>query len=161
MISNNKSIKVGANIKVNEACANVDYKYGLWNSKEEAFEALGENGDDVLAVGLTIGVLEEDGVHEYWFQKACNSVDDLVPKGVNPNLFERIKTLEEENTKLKQMLSVEDEDGNGIPDGEDRLSRIEEQIGEDMTEDDIVEAWNKVFGNENTNTDNNPSSADE
>lgn len=144
MISNNKSIKVGANIKVNEACANVDYKYGIWNSKEEAFEALGENGDDVLAVGLTIGVLEEDGVHEYWFQKACGSVDDLVPKGVDPYIFERIKALEDENAKLKEMLSLEDEDGNGIPDGEDRLNRIEESLRDEITEADIDDAWSQV-----------------
>lgn len=148
MISNNKSVKVGANIKVNEACANVDYKYGLWNSKEEAFEALGENGDDVLAVGLTIGVLEEDGVHEYWFQKACNSIDDLVPKNGSasadggwevPEGSTAEETPEIDSPKeVQQFLS-------GMPNDKTLQEVLDENKAQVITDEEVDEIINEYF----------------
>lgn len=80
MYSNKKKINVGFPILANEKAPNVDHKYGLYSSKQEAFDYLGEDGLDMLCVGLTVGIMTENGVEEYWFKKACNSVDDLVPK---------------------------------------------------------------------------------
>ena len=80
MQSNNKKTNVGFAVHVNEKTPNIDYKYGIYNSKQEAFAYLGEEGLDVLAVGLTVGIMTEDGVEEYWFKRACGTVDDLVPK---------------------------------------------------------------------------------
>ena len=80
MQSNNKKTNVGFAIHVNEKAPNIDFKYGIYNSKQEAFDYLGEEGLDVLAVGLTVGIMTENGVEEYWFKKACNTVEDLVPK---------------------------------------------------------------------------------
>lgn len=95
MKDNNKKITVGASILANEKCPNVDYKYGLYHSKEEVMEVLGEDGLDVLAVGLTVGILTENGVEEYWFKKACDSIDDLVPKNAGGFEVEKGKTPEE------------------------------------------------------------------
>lgn len=60
----------------------VDAKYGPWASKQEAFDSLGPDGDDVLAIGLTVGIqpTANDPVTEYWFKDACETVDDLVEK---------------------------------------------------------------------------------
>lgn len=79
MLSNKKSAKHSYNVYVDEACANIDYKYGPYSSVEEAFNTLEEQ--EVLAVGLTVGIMEGGSVKEYWFQSACEMVTDLVPKG--------------------------------------------------------------------------------
>lgn len=80
MYSNKKKINVGFGILANEKTPNIDYKYGVYASKQEAFDYLGEDGLDVLAVGLTVGIMTENGVEEYWFKSACESVNDLVKK---------------------------------------------------------------------------------
>lgn len=49
------------------------------------------------------------------------------------------------NGKRYQLTIIKDEDGNGIPDYEDRLRKIEDSLTE-MTNDDVSNAWNKVFG---------------
>ena len=79
MIQNGKSIKVGFTIKATEACPNLDYNYGLYHSREEAFEALGEDGEDVITLGRTVGIMTENGVVEYWWKNGV-SLEDLVPK---------------------------------------------------------------------------------
>lgn len=46
---------------------------------------------------------------------------------------------------LQKVVPIVDADGNGIPDGEDRLNRIEESLKEEMTNDEISDAWRDVF----------------
>ncbi len=75
------NIPVGGQIQIADNVASVDAKYGLYDSKQAAFDALGPDGMDVLAVGLTVGILEGGKVVEYWFESACDSIDDLVKKG--------------------------------------------------------------------------------
>lgn len=41
------------------------------------------------------------------------------------------------------------------------MEEVLDEADESFTDDDITNAWNQVFGNENTTTDNNPSAADE
>lgn len=80
MYSNKLANNVGRNIFANEACANIDYKYGPYGDKEEAFKFL-KNKLQCLAIGLTVGIYNEDGsIDEYWFKNAINSPDDLIPK---------------------------------------------------------------------------------
>lgn len=53
-------------ILVNKKVANIDFKYGPYNSVEEAYEFLSKY--DYITQGLTFGVLSEDyTVTEYWF----------------------------------------------------------------------------------------------
>lgn len=61
---------------------NLDYSYGPYSSVTEAFEAIGPDGDDIAAVGMTVGIQEDpDGpVVEYWFKEACEEETDLVKK---------------------------------------------------------------------------------
>lgn len=62
----------------NEPCANVDYKYGPYNSVSEAFSSIPRH---LRAIGLTVGVIDETGsIKEYWFKSATVSESDLVPK---------------------------------------------------------------------------------
>lgn len=88
MRSNDKSIGVSRNILVNEACANIDFKYGPYHSTQEAFDKLEDL--DALAVGLTVGILESDGsISEYWFKKKCEEHTDLVPKTISLTIEEK------------------------------------------------------------------------
>jgi len=62
------SIPVGGPIQVGAHIASIDAKYGPYATKQAAIEALGENGMDVIADGLTVGIIEEGKIVEYWFQ---------------------------------------------------------------------------------------------
>lgn len=61
---------------------NLDYSYGPYSSVAEAFEAVGPDGDDIAAVGLTVGIQTDPNgpVVEYWFKEACEEETDLVKK---------------------------------------------------------------------------------
>ena len=74
------TVPIGGPVNIGSPVANVDAKYGPYNSVAEAFAALGDDGEGVAAVGLTIGIRTSDGIKEYWFKKACDSAADLVPK---------------------------------------------------------------------------------
>jgi len=90
---------------------NVDYLYGPYDSKQEAFDKLSEvngSGNDALVVGKTVGVVEDGGIVEYWFKSACSSVSDLVKKnsggsGISGDLIATIDP-DDEGTLI---LSVE------------------------------------------------------
>lgn len=84
MVGNGKSARHTHNVLVLEKCANIDYKYGPYPSVEEAFETLTEL--EVLTVGLTVGVVEDGKIKEYWFEEKCESIKDLVEKNVSKNI---------------------------------------------------------------------------
>lgn len=63
-----------------------DLLYGPYNSLIEAFNSLAEKnaeGIDALVVGKTVGVLINGIVREYWFERKCENVFDLVLKNTN------------------------------------------------------------------------------
>lgn len=68
----------------NQVFPNVDFLYGPYDSILAAWNKLKEKtnvGTDALVVGKTVGILQSDGsIKEYWFQKACASMSDLVEK---------------------------------------------------------------------------------
>ena len=65
--------------------ASLDARYGPYSSKQEAVDTLGDNDLAVLKVGssngLTVGIIENGKVVEYWFQGGID-VEHLVPKQV-------------------------------------------------------------------------------
>lgn len=72
-------------IKSSESAASLDAKYGPYASKAAANAALGENGDDVITAGLTVGITQSDGsVKEFWYQPNQSNVLELVEKQVAP-----------------------------------------------------------------------------
>ena len=76
-----KTVPLGGPVNIGSPVPNIDAKYGPYNSVEEAFAELGDDGEGVAAVGLTVGIRTADGIKEYWFKKACAKASDLVPKG--------------------------------------------------------------------------------
>ena len=77
-------------IKSSEARASIDAKYGPYASVAAAHAALGEEGADVAAVGLTVGIMDGGSVVEYWYQGGTTQAH-LVPKqagGSAPSLTE-------------------------------------------------------------------------
>lgn len=68
-------------IFVNKPVANIDYKYGPYDSCLQAFLELCSDNLDVLHVGLTVGITQPDGsIEEYWFKDKCEQASDLVKK---------------------------------------------------------------------------------
>ena len=61
---------------------NLDFAYGPYSSVTEAFENVGPEGDDIAAVGMTVGIQEDPNgpIVEYWFKEACEEETDLVKK---------------------------------------------------------------------------------
>lgn len=77
-------------IKSSEARASIDAKYGPYASVAAAHAALGEEGSDVAAVGLTVGIMDGGSVVEYWYQGGTTQAH-LVPKqagGSAPSMTE-------------------------------------------------------------------------
>lgn len=63
---------------------NVDRLYGPYDSKEEAWQKLSATnkyGNNALVVGKTVAIKVDGKEVEYWFEKACQTIDDLVEKG--------------------------------------------------------------------------------
>ena len=67
----------------NEACANLDYKYGPYGSVEEAFSSI---PSAFRTIGLTVGVIENGVIQEYWFKSGKSRKEDLVPKLAEGNV---------------------------------------------------------------------------
>lgn len=77
-------IPLGGPIQVGASIPSVDAKYGPYASKQDAMDALGEDGMDVICIGLTIGIIEDNNIVEYWFQGGT-SITNLVKKGNDDN----------------------------------------------------------------------------
>jgi hypothetical protein len=73
------NLPIGNQLQLGRKVASLDAKYGPYNSLNDAQHALGENGMDVIAVGLTVGIIEEGKVVEYWWQGGTD-VAHLVKK---------------------------------------------------------------------------------
>lgn len=78
-MANNEAVVVGMPIKVSKRTPNIDFKYGPYLSKEYAHNILGENNMDVIVEGLTIGIIENDNIVEYWYQGG-RAFENLVRK---------------------------------------------------------------------------------
>ena len=112
------AIPMGDSIFVARPIPSIDYKYGPFASIEEVFESLGPEGDDILCIGLTVGIQENpDGpVVEYWFKDACEDVSDLVLK--EPDLSRFVEDAnyvhtdnnftDEEKQKLEDLENYDD-----------------------------------------------------
>lgn len=75
-------VNVGGKINLADSVANIDNKYGPYTSTQEAWDFLGPDNLDVLAIGLTVGIqaTPTSPITEYWFKNACETVEDLIPK---------------------------------------------------------------------------------
>ena len=103
---------VGGAINSTAVLPNLDYKYGPYSSKQEAYNTLGPNGVDKLAIGLTVGIIEEGKIREYWFRNDISSVDDLVLKSEGPSAYDIAVEEGYEGTKQKWIASLKGDKGD-------------------------------------------------
>lgn len=54
---------------------NLDYKYGPYTSINEALMILKKQ---VRSIGLTIGIIEDGVIQEYWFKQGINDSDLVI-----------------------------------------------------------------------------------
>jgi len=73
------NVPIGGQIQLGAPKANIDAKYGPYASKQDAVDALGEEGMDVICNGLTVGIIEDNKITEYWFQGGV-TINHLVKK---------------------------------------------------------------------------------
>lgn len=67
----NSSIQLGRNIVVNEPCSDIDYRYGPYRSTSEALEWIDKH---LRNLGLTVGIIEDGKIVEYWFKSDINTL---------------------------------------------------------------------------------------
>lgn len=89
----------------------------------------------------TIHALKSKEVAGFEIPDAAVDMDGVAKS--NAKVDERINNLQEELNQLKGILSVQDEDGNGVPDGEDRL-RIIEQSTRPLTDEEYQNIRNLI-----------------
>lgn len=73
------NIPIGKPFLLSQAIASIDGKYGPYNDKDEAIAALGDDGFAVICEGLTVGIIENDKIVEYWFRGGTDK-EHLVKK---------------------------------------------------------------------------------
>lgn len=78
---------IGGTINSTAVTSNLDYKYGPYSSKQEAYNTLGPNGLDKLAIGLTVGIVESGSITEYWFKDGL-TLDSLVKKSGGASAYD-------------------------------------------------------------------------
>lgn len=88
-------------IKSSGSYSSLDAKYGPYLSREAAHEALGENGDDVIEIGLTVGIKNGDRIIEYWYQDGTD-LENLVQK----DSFNKIESEARYQKKLESGINV-------------------------------------------------------
>lgn len=71
------NIKICDELQIGKKSPNIDARYGPWQSKGEAVTTLSKWG--TIAKGLTVGIIENNKIVEYWFQGGTD-LDHLVLK---------------------------------------------------------------------------------
>lgn len=103
---------IGGNINSTAVLANLDYKYGPYNSLQEAYDTLGPNGVDKLAIGLTVGIIEDGRIREYWFKSGTDSVNNLVLKSEGKSAYDIAVEEGFEGTEQEWIDSLKGEPGD-------------------------------------------------
>lgn len=84
------NIAIGKQLQLGKKVASLDAKYGPYASREAAYDALGPENMDVIAQGLTVGIIENGEIVEYWWQGGT-SLSNLVKKV--PDVYVDVKNL--------------------------------------------------------------------
>lgn len=128
MYSNGKSTKLARNILVGEKCSNIDYKYGPYDSIDEAWRVL--KPMEVIEKGLTIGIIVNDGIEEYWF-KSGTTKTDLIPKRSEINVDVQLNP-SSMNPVANRIIT------NAIQEINNKLNRNTVEVPEDSNLSDIL-----------------------
>ena len=122
-----KTLNLTRGLEVRGEYSNIDFLYGPYNSKSEACNKININ---VRKVGLTVGIIEQGSVVEYWWRDATDN-KSLILKNPSKDkvdaLEERINDLED---GFDQTFTLEEKQ---------KLAEIEE--GANNTDNDDVESW--------------------
>lgn len=122
-----KTLNLTRGLEVRGEYSNIDFLYGPYNSKPEACSNININ---VRKVGLTVGIVEQGSVVEYWWRDATDN-DSLILK--NPSK-EKVDALEGRVDNLEQGF-----DQTFTLEEKQKLAEIEE--GANNTDNEDVESW--------------------
>lgn len=122
-----KTLNLTRGLEVRGEYSNIDFLYGPYNSKSEACNKVNIN---VRRKGLTVGIVEQGSVVEYWWRDATDD-DSLILK--NPSK-EKVEALEGRVNNLEQGF-----DQTFTLEEKEKLAGIEE--GANNTDNDDVEGW--------------------
>ena len=105
---------IGGSINSTAVLSNLDYKYGPYSSLEEAYIALGPGGLDKLVLGLTVGIIEDGAITEYWFKEGT-TLNDLVKKSEGLSAYEIAKKDGYQGTEEEWLASLKGDKGDTPP----------------------------------------------
>lgn len=122
-----KTLNLTRGLEVRGEYSNIDFLYGPYTSLEKACQEVDQR---VRRVGLTVGIVEQGSVVEYWWRDATDD-DSLILK--NPSK-EKVEALEGRVDNLEQGF-----DQTFTLEEKQKLAEIEE--GANNTDNDDVEGW--------------------
>ena len=101
-------IILGDTLSLNASKPSLDYRWGPYNSVQEAFDFLDDR--DVLCIGLTVGIKDASTwkIDEYWFREQAQSVEDLVKKNDDDNIVSILSNMSSTLSKIDQRMSVQE-----------------------------------------------------
>lgn len=143
---------IGGNINSTAVLANLDYKYGPYNSLQEAYDTLGPNGVDKLAIGLTVGIIEDGRIREYWFKSGTDSVNNLVLKSEGKSAYDIAVENGFDGTEEEWLASLKGDPGQDGNDGQDAVNPFKGWFNAVVT----GEAGSRVITSETQNLPANP-----
>lgn len=122
-----KTLNLTRGLEVRGEYSNIDFLYGPYASLEKACQEVDQR---VRRVGLTVGIVEQGSVVEYWWRDATDD-DSLILK--NPSK-EKVEALEGRVDNLEQGF-----DQTFTLEEKQKLAEIEE--GANNTDNEDVESW--------------------
>lgn len=102
---------------------NLDYKYGPYKSMEECLQALLPRQ---RSIGLTVGIIKDTGIQEYWFKKGIED-SNLIPKLVSSagnQGIDKANILIQETAPEDTNVVWGDTSEEGLPDANDYLTLV-------------------------------------
>lgn len=137
------NIKICDELQIGKESANIDARYGPWQSKGEAVTTLSKWG--TIAKGLTVGIIENNKIVEYWFQGGTD-LDHLILKNNGGGDSGSIEGAELQANKVTSIRTDvnEPEDSPTAPSNDKYPSERAVALLYDNLETDVTETNRKI-----------------